>query len=301
MRVYRGLSFAAHASNMRLLLGLLMICIGWWPVMQAGTAWADVGPASGTIMPPLSPKPLPMLAAPVPHTPIPRVVSNVADPGLMCRAAVVQAGRNSGIPDHLMSAIARIESGRRGADGQVNPWPWSINVEGTDHIYDTRDLAIAAVRSYQASGVRSIDVGCMQVNLLFHPNAFASLEQAFDPLANANYAAHFLKELFEQTGSWPKATAGYHSLNPALGDPYQRKVASVMNEEAGADATAAGSGVRMAMGPDVPGIFGMAPPTGARLLGNHSENVHIIPSANAAPGRDLAAYRMIPVRVAGRP
>ena len=45
------------------------------------------------------------------------------------------------------------------------------------------------MNSYRAQGARSIDVGCMQVNLLHHADAFASLEQAFDPVANARYAA----------------------------------------------------------------------------------------------------------------
>ena len=51
------------------------------------------------------------------------------------------------------------------------------------------------MRAVQAQGVRSIDIGCMQVNLMHHPNAFATLDAAFDPLANALYAARFLTEL----------------------------------------------------------------------------------------------------------
>jgi len=316
MRVYRGLSFVLHTTYMRILVGFLLICLGWWPVLALEVARADTMTAapvaSGTIMPHLPPKPVVPMPVPVPvpvgasPLPPPRAAALAMDPGTQCRVAGIEAGRTAGIPDHLMSAIARVESGRRGANGQVNPWPWSINVEGTDHIYDTREQAIAAVRGFRSAGVRSIDVGCMQINLLHHPDAFASLEQAFDPVVNTTYAAHFLKDLFEQTGSWPKATAGYHSLTQALGDPYQRKVASVMAEEAGSDAIAGGNGAHLAMGQSALGqsalgIFGMAPPIPARMLGNHSDNVHIILSTNATAGRDLAAYRMMPVRVAGRP
>ena len=32
-------------------------------------------------------------------------------------------------------------------------------------------------------GVRLMDVGCMQVNLQMHPDAFPSLDAAFDPAA----------------------------------------------------------------------------------------------------------------------
>ena len=42
-------------------------------------------------------------------------------------------------------------------------------------------------------------------------------------MQNATYAAKFLNDLHAQTADWPKATALYHSANPELGDPYQRK------------------------------------------------------------------------------
>ena len=39
----------------------------------------------------------------------------------------------------------------------------------------------------------------MQVNLMHHPNAFADLDEAFDPAANARYAVTFLSALYQQT------------------------------------------------------------------------------------------------------
>jgi hypothetical protein len=247
--------------------------------VMPGCAWADLlsTPLLGTSFLP------PPIAGARPAQPV-----ATADPALQCRAAVASAGRSAGIPDHLMSAIARVESGRRAADGQIQPWPWSINVEGTDHIYDTRDQAIAAVRGYQAQGIRSIDVGCMQVNLLHHPNAFASLEQAFDPTGNAIYAAHFLRQLFDQTGSWPKATAAYHSATPELGSAYQQKVASVLGDETTKDNELLGHSPVMARSTG----------GGAIMLGNRAEAAHIIPLANPGNARGLAAYRLAPVRVA---
>jgi hypothetical protein len=221
---------------------------------------------------------------------------NFADPGVQCRRAVSAAGRDAGVPDHLLSAIARIESGRRSADGRINPWPWSINVEGVDHIYDTREQAVAAVRALQAKGARSIDVGCMQVNLLHHPTAFPSLEQGFDPSANAAYAARFLMQLYRQTGSWPKAVAAYHSFTPELGDAYQRKVMAVMSEETQSDLALIGAPVpgsnRFA------GALGGA--GGALMLGNRSEAARIIPLAGGDGARNLDAYRAAPVRIALR-
>ena len=145
--------------------------------------------------------------------------------GILCQNASAAAETGTGVPDQLLGAISRVETGRYdAAAGGVRAWPWTINAQGIGHFYDTKEEAVAAARAFQAQGIRSIDVGCMQINLMFHPDSFASLEQAFDPAANALFAAHFLTDLFHQTGSWPHAAAAYHSQTPDLGIDYQRKV-----------------------------------------------------------------------------
>ena len=156
-----------------------------------------------------------------------------ANPGLACRQAIAAAEATDHVPHELMQAIGRVESGRPNGHGGVDPWPWSINVEGTGHVYATKAQAIAAVLRYEAQGVRSIDMGCMQVNLLHHPHAFATLQQAFDPTANAAYAGRFLASLHAATGSWAAATADYHSETPAIGAAYARQVMAVWPLELG--------------------------------------------------------------------
>ncbi len=155
-----------------------------------------------------------------------------AQPWTQCRIAVLAAERSGGIPEHLLAAISRVESGRLDPrTGSPSPWPWTINAEGEGLFYETKAAAVAAVRALQARGVRSIDVGCMQINLMHHPDAFASLEQAFDPEANAVYGARFLNQLHAQTGDWPKAAALYHSATAELGSEYQRRVLAAWPEE----------------------------------------------------------------------
>ena len=215
-------------------------------------------------------------------------------PGQQCRQAIRAAEQAAGIPSQLMAAIGRVESGRRDARGQVDPWPWSINVEGVDHIYETRAEAIAAARGFQAAGHKSIDVGCMQVNLMFHPTAFASVEQAFEPTANATYAARYLKELFAQTGSWAKATANYHSATPELGTPYQQKVAAVLPEEQKRLASVGGN----MWTNNVWNTAGAA--GGGFRLSNRVEAAKLLPAANGTIGRPLAAYRAAAIPVSGR-
>ena len=137
----------------------------------------------------------------------------------------IDAARPKAIPPTLLGAIARVESGRLDpAAGRVRPWPWTINVEGTGYFHESKEAVIAAVQAFQARGIRSIDVGCMQVNLLHHPNAFPSLEAAFDPAVNAAYAVRFLLGLHAMTRDWGLATAMYHSATQERGEDYQRRV-----------------------------------------------------------------------------
>ena len=145
-----------------------------------------------------------------------------------CGAAIAAAERANDLPAGLLAAIARVESGRAApASGAIRPWPWTVDAGGAGHFFATKAAAIAATQALEAEGATAIDVGCLQVDLAFHPTAFASLEEAFDPLANALYAAHFLRSLFAATGDWTTAAAAYHSQTQAIAAPYRQKVLAV--------------------------------------------------------------------------
>ncbi len=251
-----------------------------------GLPRAAVPPAAtATSTTAMSTTPAPM--TPVP--PIPPIASGGDSPSARCRKAIAAAEHRSGIPDHLLAAIGHVESGRKDAQGNISPWPWSINVEGTDHVYDTEAQAIAAVTAFQARGVRSIDVGCLQVNLMYHPDAFASLEAAFDPVTNANYGAKFLSELFAQSGSWQRATALYHSATPELGASYEQKVEAALPDEKRVP-TPATSAPMMAM----------ANGPGPIMLGNTAGAPRVLPMAPGMVGRGLDSYRAMPVMIVRR-
>jgi hypothetical protein len=153
----------------------------------------------------------------------------------VCRAALAAAEMRYAIPAGLLQAIGIVESGRPdAATGARQPWPWTIDVEGEARFSDTKAQAVTWVRQAQARGTRSIDTGCAQVNLMHHPAAFASLEQAFDPAANADYAARFLKDLRTAAGgNWITAVGYYHSQTPELADAYRQQVQAVMSRGAG--------------------------------------------------------------------
>src|SRR5215470_2558529 len=141
-----------------------------------------------------------------------------------CLGLIKNAEKSQAIPEGLLKAIGFTESGRVAADGRRVPWPWTVNAEGQGYYFETKKDAIAFVEGLQARGVRVIDVGCMQVNLYYHPAAFASLDAAFEPATNVAYAAKFLNELKAETGDWGIATQYYHSRNPSLGGVYAGRV-----------------------------------------------------------------------------
>ena len=155
-----------------------------------------------------------------------------AEPGDLCGAAIAAEERRANIPSHLMGAIALAESGRWDARRKATvAWPWTIMAEGKGQYFPTRQEAIAAARAVRARGVRNIDVGCMQINMMYHGDAFADIEEAFDPAANVAYAARFLRELHAQVGSWHEAAGRYHSATPEYNQRYKAKIARLWDEQ----------------------------------------------------------------------
>jgi Transglycosylase SLT domain len=137
-----------------------------------------------------------------------------AHQGQLCIGAIRAAERSFDLPVGLLMAVALTETGRRVGD-VLTPWPWSINAAGEGAWLEHRRAAIERTRALQASGVESIDVGCMQVNLKWHEAAFDSLESAFDPRTNVTYAARHLSELRARSRDWLEAAGQYHSADPA--------------------------------------------------------------------------------------
>jgi hypothetical protein len=155
----------------------------------------------------------------------PRPPPVLADPWMACRLAIAAAEPGSGLPPGLLISIALVETGRADArTGKLEPWPWSFNVEGEGRIAPDRATAVAGVEALLAAGRRSIDIGCMQVNLLHHPAAFASPAEGFDPATNIRYAIRFLRSLQARYGNWPAAIAAYHSADPERGGAYRQRV-----------------------------------------------------------------------------
>jgi hypothetical protein len=180
------------------------LMVGWRAVVAAGLAVVVTA--------------LPMAARPAAAVP-------AAASEMLCAAEAARSERTYGIPKDLLDAVSRVESGRYDAGRRATiAWPWTVTAEGQGRYLPTKAEAVAEVKRLKAKGVKNIDVGCMQVNLQYHPDAFTSLDEAFEPASNVAYAARFLKGLYGATNHWPTAASYYHSQTPSLAAAYRERL-----------------------------------------------------------------------------
>ena len=148
----------------------------------------------------------------------------------LCKSATHMNENRYNIPRNLLRAISLTESGRWIKEEKANiAWPWTVASGKAGEFFQTKQEAIQHVRNLQAKGVKNIDVGCMQINLRYHPTAFKNLNDAFDPVKNTAYAGDFLSRLFKETRSWTAAAGRYHSSEPTKNMYYREKVIAYWN------------------------------------------------------------------------
>ena len=144
-----------------------------------------------------------------------------ADDRSVCQQVGQAAEQAFGLPAGILAAIGKAESAQ---------WPWTANVDGAAEIYTNKAEALNALTRVRFPKPANIDVGCFQISMRFHPDAFPSLDQALDPAANANYAAKFLRELHERTGDWPSAIGLYHSATEVRRTEYRDRVLALWKD-----------------------------------------------------------------------
>ena len=119
---------------------------------------------------------------------------------------MTRAAAATGVPLNVLYSVGLTETGHRGELG-----PYDMNVDGREVHSGTLAEAMARLAAARAQGAHFIDVGCMQINVHFHGDRFASLADMFDPARNVDYAANFLKTLKAETGAWTLAVARYNA------------------------------------------------------------------------------------------
>jgi len=158
--------------------------------------------------------------------------SEIAE-SLKCSKHFSHFEKKFNIPSNTLHSIALKESGKKHKTHNLRVvWPWTVNIEGKGYYFNTKREAVNFVRKQIIRGRESIDVGCMQINLRHHLEAFNSLDQAFEPSNNVRYGAEFLRSKYDQLKSWHKAIAHYHSATHSLGFKYKQDVVKIANNMA---------------------------------------------------------------------
>lgn len=200
------------------------------PQADAAAPVAGPQPPAGAVVAPAARTPSRTRgAAAIPAGPRPSTAAWDAEQAAQCTTAIHEAEVRHDLPHGLLGAIAKTESGKPISSlGDVRAWPWTIDADGQGLFFESKAAAVAWARQGLDRGVKFMDIGCMQVNLQMHPGAFHSIDDAFDPAANTEYAAHYLRQLqAEAGGNWNVAVGLYHSHTPDLAAAYRERVAQV--------------------------------------------------------------------------
>lgn len=156
--------------------------------------------------------------------------------GMSCAAAgnvpsmIDQVAREQNVPSELFYAIILAESRSSTQEG-LRAWPWTINLKGHPHFFQTREEAYSFADTLVAEGTTLFDIGIAQVNWHWHKSKFNyDLWSAFDPYTNLTAAARHFREQYErpECNEWDKAVGCYH--RPAGGevaDQYTTRVLKI--------------------------------------------------------------------------
>ena len=147
------------------------------------------------------------------------------EPAQTCLRAAQLAAQEEGVPLSVLLTVALVETGRAGAAG-MHPWAWAVRAQDRGHWPDTAQAALGIAQAAQASGATNIDLGCFQINLRWHGDAFDSLTAMLDPVGNARYAARLLRAHHARLGDWTLAAGAYHSARADHSARYRARFAA---------------------------------------------------------------------------
>ncbi len=126
-------------------------------------------------------------------------------------SSYLQIAYENNIPSSILYGIALAESGKMLRTKKFRPWPWTLNVAGIPRRYSSRKAALNGLLFYLQQGIRSIDIGIMQVNWKYHHKKLGTPWQALEPFNNTRTGAKILNAQYKKTGNWKIAIGRYHS------------------------------------------------------------------------------------------
>jgi len=130
------------------------------------------------------------------------------------------AAHAAGVPSAVLYAVTLQESGTR-LRGQLRPWPWTLNVNGTPLRYRTRQAACAGLtEALRRVSAKRVDVGLGQINVGYQAHRGILPCSLLDPYRNLTITATILREQHTEGDDWILAIGRYH--RPAGGAPAAR-------------------------------------------------------------------------------
>jgi hypothetical protein len=111
----------------------------------------------------------------------------------------------------LLYSVALAESAR-GADSQLQPWPYTLRVLSEAGFYgQSHDEAVEQLQRYlQNHG--SVDIGIMQVNTRWHGHRVEDVTQLLDPAVGLRVGAEILREAIDSApGDLVLGLGRYHN------------------------------------------------------------------------------------------
>ncbi len=139
------------------------------------------------------------------------------------KSIIKSAEYNHGIPENLLLAIAKVETGVR---------PYTLNYNGRGYSFGDITTAVNFAKGLVNRGQTNFSVGCFQLHYPAHKNKFKSLEDMFNPQKNTIYAAKLLKTLFTNKGyNWKNAVKAYHSGYEVSNCIYYTKIVNKLGRQ----------------------------------------------------------------------
>lgn len=153
------------------------------------------------------------------------IAANSAFASFNLKGSIYETVANEvGLDPLLLYSVSMTESGFSPENSHYKqPWPWTICSADGSFFAATKKDAENEVRRLKSLGFKSVDVGLMQVNLLWHGTKLKQ-DDLFDPLHNLRVGARILKKALDSAdgdlvtgiGRYHNWSSGYRQARYAL-------------------------------------------------------------------------------------
>ena len=140
------------------------------------------------------------------------------------------AAAYAGVDVNTLYGIALQETGIQWSDGTFRPWPWSLCVNKSQngilkgaYRFNTKQDAQRALINMLDKGVNNVDVGLMQINVMWNGHRVKDKASLLEPSVNLTVAASILKDVNNSQQAYD-AVGKYHSFNTERGLAYANRV-----------------------------------------------------------------------------